>query len=98
MLKQFLLLCTVLILVSSHASALEIEPESSKTDNSTAVTTATDGVNNEVELLRSRSSTFDQSFFAQSCCKICRAGKACGDSCISRLKTCTKPPGCACDE
>lgn len=31
------------------------------------------------------------------CCKICRKGKACGDSCISRDKTCRKGPGCACD-
>ena len=30
-------------------------------------------------------------------CKICRKGKACGDSCISRDKKCNKPPGCACD-
>lgn len=31
------------------------------------------------------------------CCKICRKGKACGNSCISRGYTCRKPPGCACD-
>ena len=31
------------------------------------------------------------------CCKICRKGKACGNSCINRSYTCTKPPGCACD-
>jgi hypothetical protein len=35
---------------------------------------------------------------AQSeCCKICRAGKACGDTCISRDKICHVGPGCACD-
>ena len=34
---------------------------------------------------------------AQTCCKMCRKGKACGNSCISRAKTCQKPPGCACD-
>ena len=33
----------------------------------------------------------------RECCKICKAGKACGDSCISRDKKCNKPPGCACD-
>lgn len=33
---------------------------------------------------------------AQACCKVCKAGKPCGDSCISKDKTCTKPPGCAC--
>ena len=31
------------------------------------------------------------------CCRICRKGKACGDSCISRSYTCRKPPGCACN-
>ena len=34
---------------------------------------------------------------AAACCKVCRKGKACGDSCISRAKTCWKGPGCACD-
>jgi len=33
-----------------------------------------------------------------ACCKVCSKGKACGNSCISRAKTCHKPPGCACDE
>ena len=32
-----------------------------------------------------------------SCCKVCRTGKACGNSCISRQYTCHKAPGCACD-
>jgi len=32
-----------------------------------------------------------------ACCKTCRKGKACGNSCIKRSYTCTKPPGCACD-
>jgi len=34
---------------------------------------------------------------AQSCCKICSVGKACGNTCISRDKTCHVGPGCACD-
>jgi hypothetical protein len=34
---------------------------------------------------------------AQQCCKICSAGKACGDTCISRDKTCRVGAGCACD-
>ena len=34
---------------------------------------------------------------AQACCKICRKGKACGDSCIARDKSCRKGAGCACD-
>ena len=32
-----------------------------------------------------------------ACCKTCRKGKACGDSCISRSKSCRKGAGCACD-
>ena len=31
------------------------------------------------------------------CCKVCRASKACGDSCISKDKSCNKGPGCACN-
>lgn len=34
---------------------------------------------------------------AQACCKVCRAGKACGDTCIARNKTCHVGRGCACD-
>jgi hypothetical protein len=34
---------------------------------------------------------------ASTCCKVCRKGKACGDSCIAREKICRKGPGCACD-
>lgn len=33
---------------------------------------------------------------AQACCKRCSKGQPCGDSCISREKTCHKGPGCAC--
>ena len=31
------------------------------------------------------------------CCKICKTGKACGDTCINKNYTCRKPPGCACN-
>ena len=34
---------------------------------------------------------------SRSCCKICRKGKACGNSCIARNKTCHKSGGCACN-
>jgi len=34
---------------------------------------------------------------AEECCKICRKGKACGDSCINKKLKCHKAPGCACD-
>lgn len=32
-----------------------------------------------------------------SCCKVCSKGKACGDSCISQDRQCTRGGGCACD-
>ncbi len=34
---------------------------------------------------------------SSGCCKICRKGKACGDSCISANYTCHKGSGCACN-
>jgi hypothetical protein len=33
----------------------------------------------------------------QQCCKICTTGKACGDTCIVRDKTCQIGAGSACD-
>ena len=32
-----------------------------------------------------------------ACCMVCSKGKACGNACISRDKTCRKGAGCACD-
>lgn len=34
---------------------------------------------------------------ARNCCRICTTGKACGDSCIARNRTCRRGPGCACN-
>jgi hypothetical protein len=34
---------------------------------------------------------------ALACCKVCSIGKACGNTCISRDKTCHVGQGCACD-
>jgi hypothetical protein len=31
------------------------------------------------------------------CCRVCKEGKACGDSCIAKNRTCTKGSGCACN-
>lgn len=30
------------------------------------------------------------------CCRVCRTGRACGDSCISRSNACHRGQGCAC--
>lgn len=35
---------------------------------------------------------------AGACCRMCSKGKACGNTCIARSKTCHVPRGCACDE
>lgn len=34
---------------------------------------------------------------ARTCCKVCKAGKACGDSCIAANKSCNEGAGCACN-
>ena len=39
----------------------------------------------------------DGLLLAQGCCRVCRTGKACGNSCINRNYTCRQPPGCACN-
>lgn len=39
----------------------------------------------------------EQACAAGGCCKVCRSSKACGDSCISKHKTCSKGKGCACN-
>ncbi|SEL27645.1 hypothetical protein SAMN04488032_1163 [Pacificibacter marinus] len=39
----------------------------------------------------------DVKVWSAACCKVCKKGKACGDSCISRSYTCHKGVGCACD-
>ena len=33
----------------------------------------------------------------RSCCKVCREGKACGDTCISKTDVCHTSGGCACN-
>lgn len=33
---------------------------------------------------------------SRSCCRMCRVGQPCGDSCISIYKICSVPTGCAC--
>jgi hypothetical protein len=30
------------------------------------------------------------------CCKVCKTGKPCGDTCISKTETCHTSGGCAC--
>jgi len=39
----------------------------------------------------------DQEEATIACCRVCKKGKACGDSCIKKTYNCSKPKGCACD-
>ena len=34
----------------------------------------------------------------KSCCRVCKKGKPCGDSCINSTYSCKKPTGCACSK
>jgi hypothetical protein len=67
------------------------------------IATAEDQGSNFVQILkasksvRTNSSLFGRLESSGACCKICRQGKACGDTCISQDKTCRVGPGCACD-
>lgn len=65
-------------------------PPASSTPSSTTSRLAAHGLTS----LLQRSPTAE---LAQRCCKTCRKGKACGDSCIARTKTCRVGPGCACN-
>jgi hypothetical protein len=40
---------------------------------------------------------FESCIPRSECCKVCRKGKACGNSCISASYTCRKGRGCACN-
>jgi hypothetical protein len=35
---------------------------------------------------------------ADKCCRVCSAGKACGNTCIQASKVCHKGRGCACND
>ncbi|BAQ69143.1 hypothetical protein NHU_01988 [Rhodovulum sulfidophilum] len=50
-----------------------------------------------VERLLSVGRPLEATIHQAACCRVCRKGKACGDSCISRDRTCRKGAGCACN-
>lgn len=101
MLKNIFILCiTVIFSVSISAADLkteqEIKPpqvaaemESLVCGDAEAVTTF------EFDNLEPIKLTGDE--LSSRCCKVCKKGKACGNSCIARSKTCHKGRGCACD-
>ncbi len=62
-----------------------------------AITDTAQGQCGPVVINQSPRVLHDSLQFAQRCCKVCKKGKACGNSCINRSYTCHQPPGCACD-
>jgi hypothetical protein len=48
------------------------------------------------EIQSPQPSTTEREDPQKNCCRICKSGCACGNSCISCSKTCRQPPGCAC--
>jgi hypothetical protein len=73
-------------LASSKVRVAELEQEASRTSSRTPAPASL-----------GRSEERDPEPVSVPCCKICRKGKACGNSCISRAYECHKGPGCACD-
>ena len=45
----------------------------------------------------SNTDNYNADEFSTKCCKICVKGKACGNTCIARDKTCHVGKGCACN-
>lgn len=101
MLKNiFILFISMIFSISISAADLSVDQEiktsqvAVEMESMTCVdsdTVTTDEINNfaPVQL------TGDE--LASACCKICTKGKACGNSCIQKSKTCHKGKGCACD-
>lgn len=101
MLKNILILCLTIIFSGSISAAdlsadqevkpsqVSVEMESMTCEDSDTVTTHDLNNFEPVEL------TGDE--LSMACCKICTKGKACGNSCIQKSKTCHKGKGCACD-
>lgn len=67
-----------------------VTSESASTTSTSPTETATNVPPTLIPLLTSTP------IVVRSCCKYCSTGKPCGNSCISRSKTCRKGIGCAC--
>jgi hypothetical protein len=79
----------------------QAEAEAREAAESERIRLATERFEREESLRRSKASQSPEPAVdvseSASCCKICRKGCACGNSCISCSKTCHKGAGCACD-
>ena len=101
MLKNILILCLTIIFSGSisaadlHAdqeakrSQVSVEMESMACEDANTVTTDESNNFEPIQLAGDE--------LASACCKICTKGKAFGNSCIQKSKSCHKGRGCACD-
>lgn len=91
--RLFVLLTLLIALGFAHADS---SPD--KDGVATGIEASTT-INDQTNCASPEGSLSADSLLADSkkCCKVCRKGKACGDSCIAKSKTCTKGPGCACN-
>ena len=88
------ILIALLALLSLTSAARSDTPPGRTADNHAALFNPAHPDN---RLLRSRAiaSPAHLTPVALTCCKVCSVGKACGNTCISRNKTCHVGPGCA---
>jgi hypothetical protein len=96
MLRTLTLLLTSVSMIASAGSETSVPPRSGY-DTRPAFLEKGAGIDGylleSLGVTRSKLSTTS----ALACCKVCKIGKACGDTCISRSKTCHVGQGCACD-
>ena len=94
LMKRLLLLLTLLTaFVFAHANS------STDKNDVTASIEASTTIDDQTNCASPDGALSADSLLADTkkCCKVCKKGKACGDSCIAKSKTCTKGPGCACN-
>ena len=99
--KNILILCLAIIFsVSISAADLYADQEAKPSQVSIEMKSMTCGdpdtvTTNELNKFEPIKLTGDE--LASACCKTCTKGKACGNSCIAKSKTCHKGGGCACN-
>ncbi len=91
MLRTFVL--TLFFASTSTAALADMQPPDTDRLQTAAEAAQASSFWNSVDRLRAN----DADIWNAACCKVCRKGKACGDSCISRSYECHKGRGCACD-
>jgi hypothetical protein len=76
---------------------VEAQPEPEVPDVPDAIAEPTMEDQTPADPSRDSIETPEPSKTTSECCRTCRKGKACGDTCVARDRECTVAPGCACD-